>query len=335
MTGFKLKTKLRPGAAWTLVLIIATLAVWLVFFSGHSVNIEKGAVDLRGMKFPVSALSGMACEQAMRRPIAVMFSSDAEARPLSGIGQADLVFEMPVTPNGVTRLMAVYQCQSPSEIGSVRSARQDFIPLALGLNAIYAHWGGEREALQALRNGVINNIDGLAYDGTIYYRKTSIRPPHNGFTSYQLLAQAIAEKQYEVTNSTKTPAFRYQAKAKALTGEVVPPLYQGSFGVNWQYYPEENNYRRTRGSRPEIDKNTNQVVTAENVVVMKTTWSPISLDYLRVKTVGSGMVEVYQNGGLVTGRWEKTSARAKLTFYDDNNQEIELVPGSTWVEVIF
>ena len=99
---------------------------------------------------PKSSVSGLECANADRRPLAVMMAGDPETRPLAGIGQADIVFEMPVTPDGITRFMAVFQCEDPKEIGSIRSAREDFIPLAAGLGAIYAHWGGEKEALEKL-----------------------------------------------------------------------------------------------------------------------------------------------------------------------------------------
>ena len=69
-----------------------------------------------------------------------MMASDSEALPF-GIGQADMVFEMPVTESGVTRMMAVFQCTHPSEFGSIRSARED-LPYVLGLDVIYMHWEG-------------------------------------------------------------------------------------------------------------------------------------------------------------------------------------------------
>ena len=89
-----------------------------------------------------------------------------------------------------------------------------------------------------------------------------------------------------------------------------------------------------REGKPELDKNTGKQVEAKNVVVIKTSWSPINKDYIRVKTVGSGGLLVYKNGVVVTGTWEKKDDRAKLYFYDQNHKEISLVPGSTWVEVV-
>src|SRR3989344_8598140 len=101
---------------------------------------------------PKSLVTGLDCLDANTRPIAIMLASDPEARPLSGISQADMVFEMPVDPTGITRFMAVFQCEKPEEIGSVRSARNDFIPLVAGMKIIYVHWGGEQDALEKLDN---------------------------------------------------------------------------------------------------------------------------------------------------------------------------------------
>ena len=127
--AFRKKIMLGGG-----VVILGAL-IWL-FNSGRSFTIGSSSGET--VKKP-SSIAGLNCETAQRRPVAVMLASDPEARPLSGIGQADVVVEMPVTPNGVTRYMAIYQCQTPKEIGSVRSAREDFVPLAAGFSIIYAH----------------------------------------------------------------------------------------------------------------------------------------------------------------------------------------------------
>src|SRR3989338_11029900 len=138
------------------IIVAIGLLIWL-FSSGHSFTIGSSS-SIETPKKP-SSIAGLNCDTAQRRPMAVMMASDPEARPLSGIGAADLVVEMPVTPNGVTRFMAVYQCQTPKEIGSIRSAREDFIPLAAGFNNIYAHWGGEHSALDHLNKHITANFN--------------------------------------------------------------------------------------------------------------------------------------------------------------------------------
>ena len=324
------KTKLYIWAGGILVLIVAGFL--LSGIGRKIIEISNKNGEGKTQKMGTSSLAGIECENYDARPYAVMLSSDKEARPLSGVGKADMVFEMPVVENGFTRMMAVYQCNRPKELGSIRSSRLDFVPLALGLNAIYAHFGGEREVLEELNSGVIDNIDGLKYDGTIYYRKKSIPRPHNAFTNFDLLAEISSKLGYGLTDSKVSYPHSQDDKSKS---EVQPPaVFNKDFEVIWKYNKETNSYSRSRTGKPEIDKNTDNQVQAKNVVIMKTVWSPINKDYIRVKTVGSGGLLVYKNGQVVSGTWEKKTEKDKLYFYDQNHKEIPLASGSIWVEIV-
>ncbi len=322
------KKYLYISAGSLLAVIVAVLFLTKLSNKIEIANDEGISTPKPGHK---SGIAGLECSTQDARPYAVMLSSDKEARPLSGIGQADMVFEMPVVDSGFTRMMAVYQCNRPKELGSVRSSRLDFVPLALGMDAIYAHFGGEHTVLEELNSGVIDNIDGLKYDGTIYYRKNNIPRPHNAFTNFDLLGQISEKLGYRTTNSKIDYPHDKDDKSKA---EVQPsPLFNKDFEVVWAYNKTNNLYSRTRAGKPEIDKNTNTQVEVKNVVVMKTTWSPINKDYIRVKTVGSGGLLLYKEGTVITGTWEKKDDKSKLFFYDQNHKEIPLSPGATWVEV--
>lgn len=314
--------------------ILVTIALFLFGLRGSEITITNtendNNLEINKSEKQKSLIAGIECENYNARPVAVMISSDEEARPLSGIGEAEMVFEMPVVDTGFTRMMAVYQCNQPSEIGSVRSSRMDFVPLALGLNAIYAHFGGEREVLQELRSGIIDNIDGLRYDGEYYYRKKSIPRPHNAFTSSNLIAKISSQLGYKASGSVEYP----QGDDKS-RGEISPPpVFAKDYQVVWTYNKSNNSYFRSRVNKPEIDKNTNKQVEAKNVIIMKTTWTPINKDYIRVTTVGSGEAVVYKNGEAVAGTWRKENDKAKLYFYDKKGKEIEFVPGPIWVEIV-
>lgn len=270
------------------------------------------------------------CETSTERPYAVMLAGDPETRPLSGIGLADIVFEMPVTESGVNRFMAVYQCNHPTEIGSIRSARLDFIPLVQGLDAIYAHWGGEHNALEELNDGIVDNINGLLFDGTTYYRKTSIPRPHNGFTNYELLTKKATDLGYTLGGEP----YVYEFEKGKSRGSVDPvDRYGGDFKASWTYEPSNNTYLRFRANRPEIDRLTGEQVEAANVVILDTTWSPIDVNYIRVKTVGHGTATVYKNGGAIQGTWEKPTAESPLLFFDENGDTIRFAQGMIWIEI--
>ncbi len=281
----------------------------------------------------VSALRGEACQTPTQRPIAVMLASDYEARPLSAVGQADMVFEMPVTPDGITRMMAVYQCSAPKEMGSIRSARADFIPLAQGLDAILVHWGGEKDALDSLNRGVINNIDALKYEGTTFYRKNSIPRPHNGFTSSELLTRRIEQLDYRATTSLD-PYLHLTEPSDRNLGSLVDtieiPWPQG-MSVRFTYDRSTNTYVRARGGSPEYDAQTNTQVRASVVILVETTATFQHDQYIRVDTLGSGAATIWQNGRRMNGLWRKDRALDKLVFTDSQGTELPLMPGMIWV----
>lgn len=267
------------------------------------------------------------CATADQRPVAIMLASDPEARPLSGIASANMVFEMPVTPNGITRMMGVFWCHQPKEIGSVRSARQDFIPLAQGLGAILAHWGGEQDALALLKSKVIDNIDGLIYDGSVYWRKSSVPRPHNGFTSIESVLTQSTKLGYTTTRQPESPPQPTHSSSEGLEVRIAWP--QG-MGVTFQFDPTTSTYLRWRGGTPEIDRLTGSQVSASAVVVLETESSFVRDQYIRVRTTGTGVATIYQQGTELRALWHKATATSPLTFTDPSGKAIALAPGLQW-----
>lgn len=299
---------------------------------------QKAIVLVSANAGPKSPLSGLVCENANRRPFAVMLSADQEARPLSGISQADLVFEMPVVEGGVTRLMAVFVCESPSVIGSVRSARHDFIPLAAGLDAIYAHWGGSHFALDRLKAGIIDNLDALPNPSNVFYRQSGIPMPHNGFTSMPRLVNTAKKLGYRTEG--KFSGYQYLLESEVLsqtpTAKILRVDYPGEFRVSYEYIPEKDSYLRYRGGLKEIDKNNRQQVEVKNVVIMRAKSRWLENQYNEVEVEGEGKTEFYINGEFYKGIWKKDKKNigSKLFFYDEKGQEVKFAPGQIWVEII-
>lgn len=283
---------------------------------------------------PRASLTGLACDNYSKRPVAVMMASDPVARPLSGLNQADIVIEMPVTPNGITRMMAIFQCEEPDEIGSVRSAREDFITFVKGFKAIYAHWGGERGALNKLDNGITDNIDAMKYEGTVFYRKNSVPRPHNGFTTIELLDNKAEDLGYGSTD-TFPGYLRTEEKLERNLSNIVETItvnYKSPYDVKWVYDGKMNTYKRIRGGEAEIDKNTGDQVQTNIIALMHTTSKVLSIDYISVDTVGEGEAEFYQNGIKTSGTWKNIDDN--LRFYDTNGQEMKFVPGKIWIEIV-
>lgn len=284
-----------------------------------------------------SSISGLQCANYNRRPIAVMLGADEIARPLSGLADADMVIEMPVVTGGINRFAAVYLCNMPEEIGSVRSARDDFIPLAKGLDAILAHWGGSHFALDELAKGVIDNVDALPNPFNVFYRKKGIDAPYNGFTSGERLLNGIQKLGYRLENTfvgyphfTKNDAVLEQYEKD----DQIDLNYPDGFSVFYQYDTKKDAYLRKRGNKIEKDLLNDKNIYAKVVVIMEASSKQIEGQYNNVDVIGSGDLQVFQGGVLVNGKWEKKSFDSKLYFFDVNKKEIKFLPGQIWLQII-
>jgi len=332
-------TKSKIKLTLIVVLMIVTVVGGFLFWkSTKSVEINNSDKEQpKEEAGKAGSITGIECENYNQRPIAVMLAEDPITRPLSGVAAADLVIEMPVITGSITRMMAVFQCDLPDEIGSIRSARHDFIPLALGLDAIYAHWGGSHFALDKLDAGIIDNLDALKDPYAAFFRKSGIEAPHNGFVSSEKIINAAKKSKYRIEDNFSGYLHLEDPKAKTELKGRLTISYGGPYRVYYEYSPTENIYKRWRADQREIDKNNGNQVEANVVVIMRAESRMIELpDYNEVQIEGEGETVVYQNGEEIKGYWKKTGtySNSKLSFFDQGGQEIKFTPGKIWIEVV-
>ncbi|MBD3300586.1 MAG: DUF3048 domain-containing protein [Candidatus Moranbacteria bacterium] len=299
----------------------------------------------------VSPISGLPCdkkENKDRRPIAVMLSADKAVRPLSGIGEADMVFEMQVISGTITRLMPVFVCNSPKEIGSIRSARHDYISLAKGVDAMLAHWGGSHFALDYLKNReTVPDLDALKNPYGAFFRKSAIRMPHNGFASYNGLFEAARKMGYRLEN--KFEGYPHRAESKRESRGSAGHLYVGLPGickVSYDYDPNTNSYLRYWNNIADTDKLTGKRLAPKNVVIVFAKSRQIEGQYNDVDIEGEGEMRAFIEGREFKGKWIKEKndcvigddlvcvSGDRMRFVKDDGEELEFVPGQIWVEVL-
>lgn len=302
---------------------------------------------------PVSPISGMPCENWNRRPIAVMQPADVSARPAAGFSDADMVVEMPVITATITRLMGVYVCGDPDDVGSMRSARHDFVHLAKGLDAIFVHWG--RSDMQwfkdLLNNGIIDNLncngDAGKSAGQYCYRKVAsgtMRGVDTGYMKFAKILEGAKDLGYRLEN--KFSGYPHQGEApidQRPNGGHLRVAFAGPFAAEYDYDRESNSYFRTWGNKEDTDRNNGKRIAPKNVVVMFAKSEQIEGQYNNVQlgdpwtdTTDSGEAYYYFNGQQYKGSWKKDKSKvdSKLFFYDESGQEIKFVPGQIWVEIL-
>ena len=165
--------------------------------------VEEVSVEL----FPSPFTGVMKEEENTRRPVLATINNHPLARPQSGISDADIIYEL-AAEGSVTRLLALFQSELPAEIGPIRSARDYFVHIAKGLDAFYVAHGYSPDAKQLLKNVYVDNVNGMQYDGTLFWRSKDRKAPHNSYISGENIL-AAEEKTNSSMEIDKMPPFSF------------------------------------------------------------------------------------------------------------------------------
>jgi hypothetical protein len=330
-----------------IILLLGVVIGLIYMMPGREVSVEgnKGDESIFG-KLPEainrvggsseSGLSGARCEDADRRPVAAMLASDPITRPVSGFAVADMVWEMPVLVSNVTRLMAVYQCGRPEDIGSIRSARHDYLFLAEGIDAVLGHWGGSYHALNRIAAGEFLTINALTNPFNTYFRKNHLPAPHNGFTSYDNLWNATEKLNYRTKTDFKGYSFKDDADTEDRpVGGKLSIAWPGSYRVHYEYNQETNRYVRFWAGVKQLDGGSKEEVAPSAVIIMEVTneFADGPGGYNDVGVEGEGALTVYQDGEVIKGTWRKNELQKNdpVHFMDERGKAIKFTRGQLWV----
>jgi len=287
---------------------------------------------------PVCPLTGLAPAGGAvpRRPaLAVKVDNYPDARPQSGLDQADIVFEEPVE-GGITRFAAVFQCQSPALIGPIRSARAVDLQILDQLNKpILVHVGGINPVLNILQNGNLTDFD-LRTHGSIVQKVPGRVAPYDTYIS------AAAGWGLEPGDTTPpAPLFTYSSTAP--TGTAVTSVHIPFTATNntlWTWSASSGRWLLSYTGRPATIASGGQIATTNIVIqtvhVTYGPWLENSEGGLEVQSqmVGSGPLTVLRNGVAVTGTWKRAAMDDPTTLTASDGSTIALQPGQTWVEIV-
>ena len=321
--------------------IIALLAIILLRPSHPTTTVNAQSVATSTDPQYFSELDGSAVDNAVLespQTVGVMVDNHPDARPQSGLSKAEVVYEAPVE-GSYTRYLAIYNANDAvSQIGPVRSARPYFLDwLREYGDTLYMHCGGSPEALDLIQAQDIFDANEF-YWGRFYWRNEDKTAPHNLFTKSDLWNSLLTN--YGASRTTtewKGWQFAENNISVSTSTEPVKEIkipFSADNQVVWKYNANAGNYERWLNGAQVLDSDKTPI-TAKNVLVQYILVKVIDDDgRLKLSTVGSGDAKILINGEMIRGKWEKDSATARTTFYDQNNQEVMLAPGHTWVEVV-
>lgn len=288
-----------------------------------------------GQICPLSGLPAPGGKVPQRPALAIKVDNYPDARPQSGLDKADIVFEEPVE-GGITRLVAVFQCQDAPLVGPIRSAREvDAQILDLLSMPIFIHVGGIDPVLSIVANA--NDYDqNISAVGGIAQNPSGRYAPYDTYVS--------TESGYGLRASDTTPpapVFTYSATSQAgqPTSSIHIP-FSGTNDVTWTWSASSNLWMLSYSGTPATVANGGQIgvpnLVVQSVHVSYGPWAENEEGGLEVQSqlTGSGPVTVYRNGTAVTGTWQRSSIDSPLHLVAGDGSTIALTPGQTWVEIV-
>lgn len=323
-----------------LIVILTILVMILAACKKEKNVVEEQVQPVQEEKtFYVTPFTGELVENEITmRPIIATINNHPKARPQSGLSSADVVFEM-LAEGDITRLLALYQSEIPSNIGPIRSARSYFVEIAKGLDAFYIAHGYSPEAKKMLKQDkVVDNINGMQYDGTFFKRSSDRKAPHNSYISGENVklgaekvnASLLYQKKVSYTYYKEDEAVQLGTDAK----EINVKYSSGTqFNSTYQYDAVTNKYTRTVDGKFTTDALTNEAIQLSNILVLEAKHSIID-DYGRrdIDIFSGGKAFIFQAGIMREVQWKNIDGVLKAVEQDGT--EVKLVPGKTWIHIV-
>lgn len=166
--------------------------------------------------------------------------------------------------------------------------------------------------------------------------------------SFRSLVDDLSEDKLDITR----PALGRTSELVAKTSDI-NLNFGGSatFNVNYVYDIDSNTYLRSyrTGQKHEVykcpdenlgEKNPEDVCEltqiAPSVVIAMVVSERRAADnyHENITTTGSGKVYIFQNGDVIEGTWSKPTKNDQIKFADNDNHEIKLAPGQTFISAI-
>lgn len=286
----------------------------------------------------LAPLTGEVVEKEItQRPIIVTVNNHPQARQQSGLSDADIIYEM-LAEGNVTRFLAVYQSALPETVGPVRSARSYFVDIAKGYDAFYIAHGYSPEAKSMLSNNVVDNINGMQYDGTLFKRSKDRVAPHNSYISAEDMLKGAEKVGASMNYSEKVVQAFYEQGERGKIGIETSQVdvYYGNnkYFHNTYVYDHQNNlYERQSAGETTKDILTGEALTFANVLFFEMQHQTIDAEGRQnIDLTSGGNAYVFQNGYLREVKWANVDGIPVAV--EDTGELVKLMPGKSWVHFV-
>lgn len=296
----------------------------------------------------ISPITGLPWTGAYR-PILVQMSNSAQARPHWNISEADVVYESILWGPGHTRYTAIFSDTHPDFVGPVRSARINHCEIREEWDAPLVFYGGQKDAGSSIYEFFkANDVPAsMRFDGTMgrsftkaLSRDNTRVAPHNAVANLQMLVSEFWPQNEDGSDYIpKQHAFKFSSSPTrgSDSAQEIHIIYdEKDYYPSYTFNAQDRVYERWYNGEEMVDGKSGKRIVASNVIVQYTEMSYLMKMPSRplIVMTGGGVFDAFIDGQHIRGTWERKNMKDRTVYMDASGEEITLLPGKTFIQVI-
>lgn len=278
-----------------------------------------------------------------KRVLAFKIDNNINARPQSGLQEADSVYEI-LVEGGMTRFLALFLDNTSKYLGPIRSARPTDPSVIRPYDATLVVSGATDGLIPSIRDLGVPVLEEV--NSPAMFRIGSRKAPHNLYADTELVRAVVDSKGYKFLQPGPNPIYpfgfdqtNWESGANKITIK-----YSEFTTVIWKKDGEK--YSRFIIDAYSSDKeavahnfisqdgNYSDILSTETIVVIQgALYKDKATTLPSILTVGIGDLFVFNNGKYIQGTWRRTDITEPFEFYDINQNPIEVPPSSQWIHI--
>ena len=279
-----------------------------------------------------------------RRVVAFKIDNNINARPQSGLQEADAVHEI-LVEGGMTRFLAFFYDNTSKYLGPIRSARPTDPTVVRPYGGTLVVSGATAGLIPSIRDLGVPVLE--EQSSPTMFRISSRNAPHNLYADTELVRERIEERGFYFLQPGPGPLYPFGLNQNNWIdgADKITIKYSEFTTVIWKL--DDNKYSRFIIDGYSNDKdavahnfisqdgNYTDILQTETVVVLQ---GPIYKDPATtlpsVLTVGVGNAYVFNKGKYIEGTWRRGDISDSFVLSDINGDNIEVPPSTQWVHIL-
>ena len=277
-----------------------------------------------------------------RRVIAFKVDNNLNARPQSGLQEADTVMEI-LVEGGMTRFLAFYMDKTSTYVGPIRSARPTDPNLVRPYGGILVVSGATAGLIPAIRDLGVPVLEEVS--APTMFRIANRKAPHNLYADTELVREYIDTRGF-LFNQDVNPLYDFgNNQSNWVSGANRVTIKYSDFStVIWKMDNDQYSRFIVDGYSPEEEAVAHNFITRDGysdilqiptvVVIQGPLYNDEVTTLPSVLTVGIGPVTIFHDGEYIEGTWRRNDITEPFEFLDNNQEKIQVPPSKQWIHIL-